>query len=284
MRVKDNLLYDPRFEHDACGMGFITQIDGHQSHELLEQALTMLQRMNHRGGTGSEPDTGDGAGILLQISDPFFQKAAQQNHFGLPALGHYAIGQFFVPKEKSEKTAVIKALIEEIQNEGLTILGQRDVPFIYEVCGPTAQKIMPGFVQIFIDKPGDIATGRPFEDVLFKLRRHLEKTFATDEFSVVSLSSRTIVYKGMLHAYQVGLFYPDLHDPAMASAICLVHSRFSTNTFPSWDRAQPYRFLAHNGEINTLKGVENWMTAHNIEIYNEDDSDSAKLENCMEYL
>lgn len=284
MRVKDNLLYDPRFEHDACGMGFITQIDGHQSHELLEQALTMLQRMNHRGGTGSEPDTGDGAGILLQISDPFFQKAAQQNHFGLPALGHYAIGQFFVPKEKSEKTAVIKALIEEIQNEGLTILGQRDVPFIYEVCGPTAQKIMPGFVQIFIDKPGDIATGRPFEDVLFKLRRHLEKTFATDEFSVVSLSSRTIVYKGMLHAYQVGLFYPDLHDPAMASAICLVHSRFSTNTFPSWDRAQPYRFLAHNGEINTLKGVENWMTAHNIEIYSEDDSDSAKLENCMEYL
>ncbi|MFD1671161.1 glutamate synthase large subunit [Agrilactobacillus yilanensis] len=284
MNANDNLLYDSRYEHDACGMGFITQIDGQKSHQLLEKALTMLQRMNHRGGTGAEPDTGDGAGVLLQISNPFFQKEALNHHFELPKAGFYAIGQFFVPQKQSEKKAVIQALTEEIQNDGLTVLGQRDVPFIYEACGPTAQKTMPGFVQIFIDKPGDIEAGRNFEDVLFKLRRHLEKTFENDELSIVSLSSQTIVYKGMLHAYQVGLFYPDLHDPEMVSAICLVHSRFSTNTFPSWDRAQPYRFLAHNGEINTLKGAENWMTAHNVEIYNADNSDSAKLENCMEYL
>ncbi|KRM36625.1 glutamate synthase large subunit [Agrilactobacillus composti DSM 18527 = JCM 14202] len=266
-------------------MGFITQINGKKSHWLLEQALTMLQRMNHRGGTGSEPDTGDGAGVLLQISDPFFQKEAQNNGFKLPAAGYYAVGQFFVPQKQSEKEAVLRSVTEEIQNAGIDVLGSRDVPFIYEACGPTAQKIMPGFVQVFLAKPGDIELGRNFEDVLYKLRRHLEKTFSSDdELSIVSLSSQTIVYKGMLHAYQVGLFYPDLHDETMISSICLVHSRFSTNTFPSWDRAQPYRFLAHNGEINTLKGGENWMTAHNVEIYNEGDSDSAKLENCMEYL
>lgn len=281
---KDRLLYDAHYEHDACGMGFITQINGQKSHWLVEQALTMLQRMNHRGGTGAEPDTGDGAGVLLQISDTFFQKVSQQAGFKLPKAGYYAVGQFFVPQNETEKDAVIQALKDEITTEGLTVLGTRAVPFIYEACGPTAQKVMPGFVQFFVAKPGDINQGRQFEDVLFKLRRHLEKTFNDAELSVVSLSSQTIVYKGMLHAYQVGLFYPDLHDPDMAAAICLVHSRFSTNTFPSWDRAQPYRYMAHNGEINTLKGAENWMTAHNIEIYNESNSDSAKLENCMEYF
>ncbi|WP_407929210.1 glutamate synthase large subunit [Agrilactobacillus fermenti] len=285
MHESDQLLYDPRYEHDACGMGFITQMDGQKSHDLIEKALTMLHRMNHRGGTGAEPDTGDGAGILLQVPDEFFRKEAQTLTIDLPSLGDYAVGQFFMPKPTTERDAVIASATEEIENRGFHVLGHRLVPFVYDACGPTAQQTMPSFVQFFIARPNDVARGRQFEDSLYELRRHLEKNFsAATELSIASLSSRTIVYKGMLHAYQVGLFYPDLHDETMTSAICLVHSRFSTNTFPSWDRAQPYRYLAHNGEINTLKGAENWMTAHNIEIYNEENSDSAKLENCMEYL
>ena len=284
MIEKSKTMYTPTFEHDACGMGFITQVDGKTSHELVERALIMLKRMNHRGGTGAEPDTGDGAGILLAMPDAFFRTYAEKNALKLPALGEYAVGMFFLPQEKHEKDAMLSSLNDEISRYGFPVIGSRNVPYVYESCGPTAQKAMPGFVQVIVGKPADIEAGRPFEDALYYLRRHLEKTFSSDEFAIVSFSSRTVCYKGMLHAYQVGEFYPDLHDPKMKSAIALIHSRFSTNTFPSWERAQPFRFIAHNGEINTLKRAENWMVSHNIEIYNEDDSDSAKLENCMEYL
>ncbi|MEK1336495.1 glutamate synthase large subunit [Limosilactobacillus fermentum] len=278
-------MYTPNYEHDACGMGFITQVDGQASHQLVERALTMLKRMNHRGGTGAEPDTGDGAGILLSMPDAFFQAYAKEAGLkDFPKKGDYAVAMLFVPQEADEKQAMLKSVNGEIRRAGYQILGTRDVPYVYENCGPTAQKAMPGFVQVLIKRPADVQAGRPFEDALYYLRRTLEKTFSAAEFAIVSLSSRTLCYKGMLHAYQVSEFYPDLHEETMKASIALIHSRFSTNTFPSWERAQPFRFIAHNGEINTLKRAENWMVSHKIEIYNEDDSDSAKLENCMEYL
>ncbi|WP_297075913.1 glutamate synthase large subunit [uncultured Enterococcus sp.] len=277
-------LYDPSFEKDACGMGFIAQREGKPSHQLVDYALTMLERMNHRGGTGAEPDTGDGAGILMALPDAFFQKEAKKAGVTLPSLGHYAVAMLFLPKEKTKKAAMQQAIIQEITEEGFSVRWQRDVPYAFSNCGPGAQQVMPSFVQIFIEKPLDTPIGRAFEDQLFYLRRTLEKNYASSDVSICSLSSRTVVYKGMLHAYQVRLFYKDLQDPMLMTHVALIHSRFSTNTFPSWDRAQPFRFLAHNGEINTLRGAENWMHSHQIEVYDEEASDSAKLENCMEYL
>ncbi|MDT2436838.1 glutamate synthase large subunit [Enterococcus avium] len=277
-------MYDPSFEKDACGMGFIAQMEGKASHQLVKHALTMLERMNHRGGTGAEPETGDGAGILATIPDKFFQREAKTAGVNLPDRGQYAVGMFFLPAEEKHKNGLQQALVKEIEAAGYLVLWQRDVPFQYENCGPGAQKVMPSFVQLFIKRPLEVQTDRDFEDRLYRLRRKLEKTYHAGEMAICSLSSKTIVYKGMLHAYQVGIFYDDLQDKDFAASIAVVHSRFSTNTFPSWDRAQPFRFLAHNGEINTLRGSENWMKSHGIEVYNEEDSDSAKLENCMEYL
>ena len=284
LQARRQTLWDQSFESDACGMGFIAQIDGKPTHELVDYAMTILERMNHRGGTGAEPDTGDGAGALFAMPHEFFTKIATENSITLPNSGDYAVGQFFLPKAADKKAALCQSISNEIQADGYQILMTRDVPFNFDNCGPGAQAIMPSFVQFIISKPTDSKSGRDFEDRLYRLRRKLEKTFATSEMFICSLSSKTIVYKGMLHAFQVRTFYPDLSDPTFKSTIALTHSRFSTNTFPSWDRAQPFRFLAHNGEINTLRGAENWMTSHKIEIYNEENSDSAKLENCMEYL
>lgn len=277
-------LYDSTFEKAACGMGFIAQKDGKASRELVDYALTMLDRMNHRGGTGAEKDTGDGAGMLMAMPDSFFRNEAKKIDVHLPEPEEYAVGMFFLPQEKSSKELLEKAVLRDIRVEGFSILWQRNVPYAFYNCGPGAQKSMPSFVQIFIQKPVDLKTGRAFEDRLYQLRRILEKNYDPSEFSICSLSSQTICYKGMLHANQVRHFFTDLEDLRMQTSIALIHSRFSTNTFPSWDRAQPYRFLAHNGEINTLRGAENWMTSHQIELYNEENSDSAKLENCMEYL
>ncbi len=282
--AEKNLMYDPKFEKDACGMGFIAQKDGKPSHQLVEHALTMLERMNHRGGTGAEPDTGDGAGILMALPDRFFQKKAQEAGVTLPKKGEYAVAMLFLPKDKIQKEQMTNVLIQDILQAGYDVLWARDVPFNFYECGPGAQAVMPNFLQLFIEKPMDVKSGRAFEDQLFRLRRKIEKSYNPDELVICSLSAKTIVYKGMLHAYQVGLFYPDLKDASMETSIALTHSRFSTNTFPSWDRAQPFRFLAHNGEINTLRGAENWMHSHKIEVYNKDNSDSAKLENCLEYL
>ncbi|WP_416246507.1 glutamate synthase large subunit [Enterococcus malodoratus] len=277
-------MYDPSFEKDACGMGFIAQMEGNASHQLVKHALTMLERMNHRGGTGAEPETGDGAGILATIPDKFFQREAKAAGATLPDRGQYAVGMFFLPADEKHKNGLLQALVKEIEAAGYLVSWQRDVPFQYENCGPGAQKVMPSFVQLFVKRPLEVQTDRDFEDRMYRLRRKLEKTYHSGEMAICSLSSKTIVYKGMLHAYQVGIFYDDLQDEDFAASIAVVHSRFSTNTFPSWDRAQPFRFLAHNGEINTLRGSENWMKSHGIEVYNEEDSDSAKLENCMEYL
>lgn len=209
METENQTMYSPSFEHDACGMGFITQVDGKVSHELVERALVMLQRMNHRGGTGAEPDTGDGAGILLSLPDKFFREYAQKTNFLLPSEGDYAVGMFFLPQSKNEKQAMLQSVAADISSAGLHVLAIRDVPYVYESCGPTAQQAMPGFAQVIIRKPDDVAAGRPFEDLLYQLRRRLEGTFSAEEFAIVSLSSRTLCYKGMLHAYQVGEFYPD---------------------------------------------------------------------------
>ena len=277
-------MYDPSFEKDACGMGFIAQRNGKASRKLVEYALTMLERMNHRGGTGAEPDTGDGAGILMAMPDRFLRKEAEKESIVLPEKSNYAVGMLFLPKDKEEKLSLQKSITKDISYAGFRVIWERDVPYAFYNCGPGAQKVMPSFVQLFIERPIDCKTDREFEDRLYHLRRSLEKNYETDELSICSLSSQTVVYKGMLHAYQVGLFFTDLQDPEMETSIALTHSRFSTNTFPSWNRAQPFRFLAHNGEINTLRGAENWMHGHQIEMYDEENSDSAKLENCMEYL
>ncbi|MDN5413447.1 MAG: glutamate synthase large subunit, partial [Lactococcus raffinolactis] len=284
LQARRQTLWDQSFESDACGMGFIAQIDGKPTHELVDYAMTILERMNHRGGTGAEPDTGDGAGALFAMPHEFFTKISSENSITLPAPGDYAVGQFFLPKAVDKKVALCKSISNEMQADGYQILMTRDVPFNFDNCGPGAQAIMPAFVQFIISKPADSQSGRDFEDRLYRLRRKLEKTFATSEMFICSLSSKTIVYKGMLHAFQVRTFYPDLSDPAFKSTIALTHSRFSTNTFPSWDRAQPFRFLAHNGEIKNPRGAVNLLTSHKIALYNFVNSDSAKLENCMEYL
>lgn len=284
LKAQQTTMWDPSFESAACGMGYVAQIDGRASHTLIEYALTMLTRMNHRGGTGAEPDTGDGAGILLGLPDRFFQSVASESGVNLPPKGDYAVAQLFLPREVVAKQTLQASLVSAIEKRGYQVLLERDVPYRFENCGPTAQEIMPSFVQLFIKKPEGTEAGRPFEDKLFRLRRQLEKTFSASDLTVCSLSSKTIVYKGMLHAFQVGLFFPDLTDERFESHIALTHSRFSTNTFPSWNRAQPFRFIAHNGEINTLRGAENWMHSHQVEMYDDDNSDSAKLENCMEFF
>ena len=279
-----NTMWEPEFESDACGMGFIAQIDGQPSHQLVEHALTMLKRMNHRGGTGAEPETGDGAGVLVTLPHEFFAEIAKSQDKILPKAGDYAVGQFFLTREHYRKQELLEAIKAVIKSEGHEVIFVRDVPFHFDACGLSAQKIMPAFVQVFIEKSAVSTDNKAFEDSLFKMRRTLEKRFDEQELYICSLSSQTVVYKGMLHAYQVKLFYPDLSDSRFKAHIALTHSRFSTNTFPSWNRAQPFRFLAHNGEINTLRGAENWMKVNGVEMYNENNSDSAKLENCMEYF
>ncbi|MDR1013009.1 MAG: glutamate synthase subunit alpha, partial [Lactobacillales bacterium] len=288
MNFKENFkkktLWDPSFEKSACGMGFVAQIDGKASHQLIENALMMLERMNHRGGTGAEADTGDGAGILFNIPDAFFRNEALKDNVILPKSGKYAVGMFFLSREIKLKNKLKRLIVHDIENSGYHVVWIRDVPINFENCGPGAQKVLPSFWQIFIEKPIIVKSNREFEDRLYHLRHHLEKKYDAKKMYICSLSSNTLLYKGMLHAYQVRLFYPDLANELVRAKICLLHSRFSTNTFPSWNLAQPFHFLAHNGEINTLKGAENWMYANGIELENKDSSDSAKLENCMEYL
>ena len=225
-------MYSPSFEKDACGMGFIAQRDGKASRKLIDYALMMLERMNHRGGTGAEADTGDGAGILMAMPDRFFRKEALHAGIHLPPASEYAVAMLFLPKDKAEKRALQQAMTKDISAAGFRVLWEREVLYAFYQCGPGAQKVMPSFVQLFIEKPIDVKAGRQFEDQLYHLRRNLEKSYQADELSICSLSSQTIVYKGMLHAYQVGLFFTDLQDPEMETSIALTHSRFSTNTFP----------------------------------------------------
>ena len=251
-------LYDPRFEHDSCGVSFVAHMKGQRSNQLVRTGLLALTNMEHRGATGAEADTGDGAGILIQIPDQLFRATVS---FELPAEGAYAAGIAFLPpaQESAEKA---KAMIETImRDEGLVELGWRDVPVSPECLGKTAFLAMPGFQQLFVVAV-DGSTGIDIDRKTFVARKRVEHELPSDLTTYFSsLSARTIVYKGMFTTPQVSAFYNDLNDPRIESALLLVHSRFSTNTFPSWPLAHPYRYIAHNGEINTVQGNQNWMRA-----------------------
>ncbi len=248
-------LYDPRFEHDSCGVSFVANLRGEKSNELVQTGLLALTNMEHRGATGAEPDTGDGAGILIQIPDRLFRSVVPVD---LPALGSYSAGIGFLPSS-DEASSAARASIERIlTEEGLEFLAWRELPVDPSTLGATAREAMPSFWQLFCAAP-DRRSGIELDRLTFIARKRIEHELEDVYFP--SLSSRTIVYKGMLTTPQLSAFFPDLTDPRIESALLLVHSRFSTNTFPSWPLAHPYRFVAHNGEINTVQGNQNWMRA-----------------------
>jgi glutamate synthase domain-containing protein 2/glutamate synthase domain-containing protein 1/glutamate synthase domain-containing protein 3 len=305
-------LYDPAHEHDACGVGFVADIKGRRSHTIVRQALQVLINLEHRGACGCEVNTGDGAGILIQIPDTFLRKEATRLGWDLPAERGYGAGLVFLPTHP-ETRAVLEQLFEQIVvEEGQRVIGWRDVPTDNSAVGPSAVAVQPVFRQIVIGRgpamaaPGASAEGdAAFERKLFVIRKRMEHTVDALDlpgrqfFYVVSLSSRTLIYKGMLTASQIQGMFPDLADPALESALALVHQRFSTNTFPSWPLAHPYRFVAHNGEINTLRGNINWMKAREallqceslgddlkkiLPIIREGGSDSAIFDNVLELL
>ena len=294
-------LYNPRFEHDACGIGFIVNIKGKRSHSILTDSLTVLKNLGHRGGVGSEPNTGDGAGILMQMPDAFMRAVCEKEGVALPPAGDYGVGFVFLPHDAQARRQCEAILAEKAGDEGQKVLGWRDVPVHPEGLGKTARDCMPVFRQIFIGRQG-VAAGLDFERRLYVIRRRAENAARTQmpatPFYVASLSSRTIVYKGMLTPWQVETFYPELLDERMETALTLVHSRYSTNTFPSWERAHPNRYLIHNGEINTLRGNINRMHAREavlrtdvfgdlrkvLPVINPDGSDSAMFDNCVEFM
>ena len=298
-------LYDPRFEHDSCGVGFVVNIKGKTSREIVDQALTVLENLDHRGACGCEENTGDGAGILMQVPHAFFSEACEGLGFELPDAGHYGVGMIFLPDHRERRRRFEKLIEEIIVAEGQRVLGWRKVPTDNLYLGETAKVSEPFVRQVFIGRGDNVKDELAFERKLYVIRRRAENKIryggmaGGDFFYVPSMSHRTIVYKGMLTPRQLSTFYPDLNDPAVATAIAVVHSRFSTNTFPSWGRAHPYRYLIHNGEINTLRGNENWMHARQdmvasdlfgddlkkvFPIIQEDGSDSAKFDNCLEFL
>ncbi len=287
-------LYDPTFEHDACGVGAVADLSGGPTHATVRRALEVLDALEHRGASGAEVDTGDGAGILLQLPDDFLREAVD---FKLPLPGRFAAGMVFLPKDPIRR-AELEALIERtVQCEDLELLGWRDVPVDSSVPGPSAAAVEPQIKQVFIGAP-DHFDQDDFERKLYVTRRIVEKA-AGEDLAIPSMSSRTLVYKGMLTSPQLPRYFPDLRDERIASALALVHSRFSTNTFPSWELAHPYRLIAHNGEINTLRGNVNWMRARESQLHSElfgDDlhklmpvvqpggSDSATFDNVLELL
>ena len=251
-------LYDPRFEHDSCGVSFVAHLKGVASNDLVRTGLLALTNLEHRGATGAEPDTGDGAGILIQIPDRLLRGVTE---FELPEKGSYAAGMCFLPADGPTADRC-RAEIERIMlEEGLEVLGWRQVPVDPSGLGATARAAMPRFEQLFVAAP-DRRRGIALDRLTFIARKRTEHELTGDLACYFpSLSARTIVYKGMLTTPQLGRFFTDLTDERIESALLLVHSRFSTNTFPSWPLAHPYRFVAHNGEINTVQGNQNWMRA-----------------------
>ncbi|MGH3444259.1 MAG: glutamate synthase central domain-containing protein, partial [Nocardioidaceae bacterium] len=254
-------LYDPRFEHDACGVAFVATLTGVASHDIVTKAITALGNLEHRGATGAEPETGDGAGVMLGVPDRFLREVTRDAGIELPAPHAYAVGTAFLPGDDDDKDRAAKTRrrVEEIAaEEGLTVLGWRDLPVDPTGLGVTALSVMPSFAQLFVSASSGRVVGMALERLAYCLRKRAEHE--TDAY-FPSLSSRTLVYKGMLTTEQLDTFYPDLRDERVESAIAVVHSRFSTNTFPSWPLSHPFRFVAHNGEINTVMGNRNWMRA-----------------------
>ena len=257
-------LYNPQFEHDACGIGFVVNIKGEKSNQIVRQALKALVNLSHRGALGSEPNSGDGAGILMQIPHDFYKEVCAKVDIALPDAGDYGTGIVFLPHNLTLRSEVENMFERVIESEGQDFLGWRDVPVDPSDLGKTARSSMPFLRQVFIGRK-NVNAGMDFERKLFVIRKRIEnetcKTYPEDTFYTPSLSSKTIVYKGMLTSEQLDVFYEDLRSEKVATALALVHSRYSTNTFPSWERAHPYRCIIHNGEINTLRGNINFMNA-----------------------
>ena len=295
-------LYDPANEHDACGVGFVAHIKGDKSHEIVRQGLTILERLHHRGAVGADPRAGDGAGLLLQVPDAFFRAVVD---FELPAEGRYAVGMLFMPRDEAARSEAEQTVEQFVTAEGQRILGWRDVPVENQGLGYSVLPTEPVIRQVFVACDEGCPDQQAFERKLFVIRKQIDNRIRESvgngkrSFYFTSFSSRTIVYKGMLLAGQVGEYYRDLNDERMVSALALVHQRFSTNTFPTWDLAQPFRMIAHNGEINTLRGNVNWMAARRqsmaSQVLGEDldkiwplipegQSDSACFDNALELL
>jgi glutamate synthase (NADPH) large chain len=295
-------LYDPQFEHDNCGFGFVANVHGHASHDIVRKGIQILVNLEHRGACGCDPLTGDGAGLLLQVPHAFFAKECAALGFNLPAPGKYGVGFVFLPSDPKRRRQAEQILEDKILSSGQGVLGWRDVPVDTGHCGPLARKTLPYMRQVFVGT--DIADETAFEQKLYVIRKWAERTVREtlgtgSGFYMPSLSCRTIVYKGLLLADQLEKFYKDFADETMASAVAMVHQRFSTNTFPTWELAQPFHMLCHNGEINTLRGNRAWMHAREqlfgTENYGTDvekirpiiepgASDSASLDNAVEVL
>jgi glutamate synthase domain-containing protein 2/glutamate synthase domain-containing protein 1/glutamate synthase domain-containing protein 3 len=288
-------LYDPTYEHDACGIGAVARLSGEPAHETVRRAITVLENLEHRGAAGADPHTGDGAGILMQTPDAFFRATVGTR---LPPAGRYAVGVCFLPRDEERRAELERLLERTVEGEGQRVLGWRDVPVDKDYVGVTANWFAPYIKQLFIAASAAIADQDAFERRLYVIRRVAELAAGPD-LVIPSLSSRTIVYKGMLSAPQLLGYYPDLQDERTESALALVHSRFSTNTFPSWELAHPYRMICHNGEINTLRGNVNWMRARESQLRSElfgadlrrtlpvvrpGGSDSATFDNVLELL
>ena len=298
-------LYDPQFEHDSCGVGFVVHMKGKSSHEIVQNGLTILKNLEHRGAVGAEANSGDGAGVLMQVPDAFLRRTCGEQGLILPGAGQYGVGMIFLPMDDAERAQCERAIETVIVEEGQTLLGWRTVPTDDSTLGETAREVEPVVRQLFVGRGQDCPDDQAFERKLYVIRQRAAHAIGKmtldqgDRFYILSLSCRTIIYKGMLTTAQLEEFYPDLNEPDLASALALVHSRFSTNTFPSWKRAHPYRYVAHNGEINTLRGNVNWMHARQalaaspvfgddikklLPIIDMDGSDSAMFDNCLEFL
>ncbi len=300
-------LYNPVHEHDACGIGFVVNIKGKRSNKIVRQAITVLNNLDHRGASGSEPNSGDGAGILIQIPHKFLKESCEGLSIDLPAPGNYGVGMIFLPGEREYRRMCERLVEKVVEEEGLEVLGWRKVPTDNSKLGKSARANEPSIRQIFIKRDKRFKTDFDFERKLYVVRRRITKEVQASAyeihekefFYIASLSARTIIFKGMLTTKQLDGFFSDLCDPLMESALALVHSRFSTNTFPSWELAHPYRYLIHNGEINTMRGNQNWMHARQARfeselfgkdiqklypIMQEEGSDSARFDNALEFL
>ena len=298
-------LYDPTLDKDSCGVGFIADLKGRKSHKIIDDGLTILLNLEHRGAVGADPRMGDGAGILLQIPHKFFAKKTAELGFKLPKAGEYAVGYLFMPTDANWRQIIRDVYAEVIAREGLSVLGWRDVPTNNSMLGELVKPTEPKHMQVFIGRGKKKISEDEFERRLYILRKSISNAIyrrrerRTSGYYPVSISCRTVIYKGMFLADQLGTYYPDLHDPDFESALALVHQRFSTNTFPTWSLAHPYRYIAHNGEINTLRGNVNWMAARQASVSSplfgkdinklwpisyEGQSDTACFDNALEFL
>src|ERR1700726_4102386 len=298
-------LYDPALEKDSCGVGFIANIKGRKSHQIVSDAISILCNLEHRGAVGADPRAGAGAGMLVLIPHAFFARKAKDLGFTLPQPGYYAVGALFMPREKAWRKVIQSIIADQIKAEQLTLLGWRDVPTDNSTLGETVKPTEPANMQVFIGRNNAAKTEDEFERRLYILRKSISQAIYQRRdrglagYYPCSMSCRTIIYKGMFLADQLGKYYADLHEADFESALALVHQRFSTNTFPTWSLAHPYRMIAHNGEINTLRGNVNWMAARQAsvhsELYGKDisrlwpisyegQSDTACFDNGLEFL